>query len=103
MGTLVLKHVIETLGQYEPDDIAYVYNGVEITEDAETAVVPYQMTKAGTPPGMVYFLEIGVMREVLEDTTALAGHELSLRQKIMALRYYSEHDAYIEMEDLEGR
>lgn len=101
MGTLVLKHVIETLDQYEPDDVAYVYKGVEIAEEAEVAIVPYQMTKTCTPPGMVYFLEIGVMREVLEDTAAQVDHELSLRQKIRALRYYSKNDAYIDVEDLE--
>jgi len=44
-------------------------------------------------PGYDYFLEINIIKELIDDLTDL-NNDISLDEKITAIIYYAEYDAY---------
>jgi len=100
MGKAILAHVLSHLDEYEADDIIYVPQNTDVDLDTVVHVIPYEKMKVGAPEGAEYFLEVGVVREVLCGINDQLNGEPSELQKIRALKYYVQHDDYIGIEDL---
>jgi hypothetical protein len=99
MGTTLLRNVVENLDAYSWDTVAYVPIGADIGADTPVELKPYEKSTPA-PAGFEYFLEISIMKDVTGSHERENGGPLSLAQKVAALKYYAQNDAYLELDAL---
>ena len=104
MGRFVLRDILEHLSDFGVEDVVYVLDELPFAKvELETPIIVLQfdpLDPAACPEGMTYFLEISVMREVIEGLEAQIGRAPTLEERAMAVRHYAEYDAYIDPADL---
>ena len=97
-----LKDVIEDLYELGGQNTVYISNQNAWTEDSSVALVPYLVDGQDIqiPPGMEYFLEVELMKDVLEQWSCVRnGKSPSYCEKVDAILYYVQNDAYILIEE----
>ncbi len=98
---LKLKEVIERLDDL--DDSLYIYiepgNLSLETKAALISMEAVEENKIQPPMGMEYLLEIDIAKDVVRAWSFHRGGKVpSLDDKVTAIFYYAEHDAYLPVE-----
>ena len=104
MGRIILRELIGGIGQFGVEDVAYVPGEMDLGEvTPETSVIirtydPQDPSKR--PEGGKYFLEVSVMREVIEGLETQLNRSATIEESVKAIRHYAIYDAYIDPEQL---
>jgi hypothetical protein len=99
MGTVVLKDIIDHLGEFEPDDTVYVPEGSPVDAQTKVKVIRFDPDAPHAPPGYRYFLEVGVMREVVDGLEVLLLRRATSNERIQTVKYHAEHDSFMPQEE----
>ena len=102
MGLEILNDVFLNLEKLEPDVMIYVPLDADVSLDTPVTLIQFDVTQRERPAGLKYFLEVGTIREVLEGLDSLLGKELSMRQRLNAVKHYATYDAHIDIDALRG-
>ena len=106
-----ISQLIENLQAANDDAIILVRRDVdEITHNSLAMVILFTTEELDAQdwrsviskkaPGMEYFLEVDIAKEVLEVLEEWLERPPTLAQKIEAVIYYAQKDAYIPLEKL---
>ena len=92
-----LRQAVELLDRLDADQIIYVQR--DVPARAESGVVVDFSSDDGEPPasaiGMRYLLEVSLARNVVRVWSEWReGRSPSTEEKIEAIVYYAEHDAF---------
>ncbi len=92
-----LGQALESLDDFDAEQTIYVHPGNQINTASEVVIDYY--SDDGEPPasaaGMEYLLEVGLARDVVRVWSEWRnGLSPSTDQKIEAVVYYAQHDAF---------
>lgn len=96
-----LTDLIQNLNNYSNDQVIYASSVKPWTgsTNVKTGLISDLVDNNYTPPNMEYFLEVSYAKEVLEVWANWRNGKLpNISEKIQAILYYVEHDAYIPFE-----
>lgn len=95
MGMDILGEVLKHPEAYEPDMVVYVpEDAEEITLSTPVLIVQHGSYGDDDVRGYHYLLETGVMAEVLDGMRVQLEAEPTQPQRLRAILYYAEHDAF---------
>jgi hypothetical protein len=95
---VTLREVVDRLDEFAQDETIYA----ESMRPAARAVVAAEPDDGSVPPiavGLAYLLEVSAAREAIEVwRNWRAGREPTLNDKLAAVAYYMENDAWLPIE-----
>jgi hypothetical protein len=95
MGMGILGEVLKHPEAYEPDMVVYIpEDAEEITLFTPVLIVQHGSYGLDDVCGYRYLLEAGVMVEVIDGMRTQLQAEPTLPQRLRAILYYAEHDAF---------
>jgi hypothetical protein len=77
--------------------------GPSLSVTSEATLVPADLRDTARPTGMKYLLEIGIVRELVEDYEAALARPLTRTEKVRSIVYYAVHDAPLDPKDVPDR
>jgi hypothetical protein len=92
--------LIEVMTQLdELDDMSYIFiESGRRSEESQVVIVPIELVEIDhiKPPGeMEYFLEVENAKDVVKAWSFMrGGKDPSLQERVIAVLYYAENDAY---------
>jgi hypothetical protein len=97
--TMSLATLLEHLDNISEDYTIYVADTIKAPSAATAAVALHESADGSVPSDMRYLLEVPLAREVIKVWSDWReGRIPSLDDKVEAVNYYSEHDAYLPTE-----
>ena len=94
-----LQEILDNLGAYNDEYVVYIQKKQRIDKDTKVVVLPQEdgdKISAAENQGFSYFLEIFLMIEVIDVWIKWRnGKSPNIDDKIEAIAYYSENDAYL--------
>ena len=95
MGIGILGEVLKYPEGYEPDMVVYIpEDAKEITLFTPVLIMQHGSYGPDDVRGYRYLLETGVMVEVIDGMRAQLQSEPTPPQRLRAILYYAEHDAF---------
>ncbi len=86
---------------FEADDILFVPRGQELDPSTPVVVVRHGAYSEEDVTAYQYLLEIGTVAELVEALDELLGAPASAVQRMRAVVWYSEHDAYPSLDEIQ--
>lgn len=102
MGKSVLKHLLISTEHLEADDELYVEHDAGMHLDTVVNILPCDPTRPAQIPGWRYILGVEQLRDTIEALETNLNKKATLRERLLAVKYFIDHDAFISPESLPG-
>lgn len=97
-----LIDLLDKIEKMDENSSIYIKSSDRIGEDVDVIILPIYLVPDGgkTPDGLQYLLEVYLVKEVLDVWSNWRnGKEPTNRDKLDAIEYFVEHDAYLPPEE----
>jgi len=97
-----LINLLENIEKIDENSSIYMKSTEKIREDADVIIIPIDLVpnSGKTLVGLQYLLEVYILKEVLDVWKNWRnGKEPTIRDKLNAIEYFVEHDAYLPPEE----
>lgn len=94
---MTLREILSSIDSFSNDLIIYARKDTEWDLDAEAVLVPMEELElsTGDDEDMTYFLEVEIAKEAIDVWRSWRqGKEPGLSERVEAILYYAENDAY---------
>jgi hypothetical protein len=95
MGSAILRDVLENWSQYDLGDEIYVPSE-DLTLNSEVVVLAFDIDRGRDFEGRRYLLGMEQVRDVIEGLEAQLGRRATPDERLRAILYFAEYDAFID-------
>ena len=101
MGLAILGDILRDPNAHEADVVVYIPDDTrEIGVFTRALLVQHGSHSDEYVAGYRYFLELGTIREVIDGLDAQLSEPSTPLQRLRAVSYYAEHDAFPDLESV---
>jgi len=100
MGRRLLKTILENTDAFELDDEVYMDEADELCLDTLVEVYPFESGRPARWQGKRAILGIEQIRNAISAIEGELGRPATIAERFTAMKYFYEHDAFIDAEDL---